>query len=566
MKVEAGTWLRIAPGVAWTILVLPAAAGLIGVVLPAFGYFPALGGSAFSLEPWRQLLQMPGLLRSLALTLWVGFAATLLSLLIVTAVFAQFHNNRIFWLARRTLSPLLSIPHVAIALGLAFVIAPSGLLFRLLAQILPGLDDPPDLLIVHDSLGLSLIAALVLKEVPFLFLMCLAALPQTNPHASLASARMLGYLPSIAWLKVVLPRLYPQIRLPVLAVLAYSLSVVDAALILGPTTPPTLGVAVFKWMHDPDVSRRFLAAAGAVSILGITVLCVGLWIGAERVAGIAGRRWIEQGKREQGARTTAIAAYSTGAVLLAFIVLSAGAILLWSFAGNWPYPRALPEAFSGDVWRANAEVMARPLWNALLIGLTAALVALFVTLSLLERDVRRGLRVNPWMRNLLYFPLVVPQIAFLPGLQILLIAAGLDSNIYSVTAAHIMFALPYVYLSLSQPWAHFDDRYRQAALSMGATPRQALLKVRVPMLLASLLTAFAVGFAVSVGQYLPTLLLGSGRVPTITTEAVALASGGDRRLTASLALLQSLLPFLAFAIAIFVPLALYRNRRGVRSS
>jgi putative thiamine transport system permease protein len=86
------------------------------------------------------------------------------------------------------------------------------------------------------------------------------------------------------------------------------------------------------------------------------------------------------------------------------------------------------------------------------------------------------------------------------------------------------------------------------------------------MLFASLLTAFAVGFAVSVGQYLPTLLFGSGRVPTITTEAVALASGGDRRLTASLALLQSLLPFLAFVVAIFVPLAVYRNRRGVRFS
>ena len=42
----------------------------------------------------------------------------------------------------------------------------------------------------------------------------------------------------------------------------------------------------------------------------------------------------------------------------------------------------------------------------------------------------------------------------------------------------------------------------------------------------SILTAAAVGFAVSVGQYLPTLLIGAGRLPTITTEAVALASGG----------------------------------------
>lgn len=99
---------------------------------------------------------------------------------------------------------------------------------------------------------------------------------------------------------------------------------------------------------------------------------------------------------------------------------------------------------------------------------------------------------------------------------------------------------------------------------MGVRPLNVLLRVRLPMLLAAVLTAAAVGFAVSIGQYLPTLLLGSGRIPTITTEAVALASGGDRRLTALLALLQGVLPFIAFFLAIFVPLAWFHNRRGLR--
>lgn len=49
--------------------------------------------------------------------------------------------------------------------------------------------------------------------------------------------------------------------------------------------------------------------------------------------------------------------------------------------------------------------------------------------------------------------------------------------------------------------------------------------MRLPMLLAPVLTAVAVGFAASVGQYLPTLLVGGGRLSTLTTEAVALAAG-----------------------------------------
>ena len=56
----------------------------------------------------------------------------------------------------------------------------------------------------------------------------------------------------------------------------------------------------------------------------------------------------------------------------------------------------------------------------------------------------------------------------------------------------------------------------------------------------------------SVGQYLPTLLLGAGRITTLTTEAVALASGANRRITGAYGLLQAVWPALAFALALWV--------------
>jgi putative thiamine transport system permease protein len=73
-----------------------------------------------------------------------------------------------------------------------------------------------------------------------------------------------------------------------------------------------------------------------------------------------------------------------------------------------------------------------------------------------------------------------------------------------------------------------------------------------------------VGFSVSVGQYLPTVLIGAGRLTTVTTEAVALAAGGNRRVIGVYAFMQTLLPFLAFSIATGLPGLLFRNRRGLR--
>jgi putative thiamine transport system permease protein len=88
-------------------------------------------------------------------------------------------------------------------------------------------------------------------------------------------------------------------------------------------------------------------------------------------------------------------------------------------------------------------------------------------------------------------------------------------------------------------------------------------RIKLPILLKPTLIACAVAFAVSVGQYLPTLFAGSGRVATLTTEAVTLASGEDRRVTAVWALLQALLPFIAFAAATAIPRLAHARRRAI---
>jgi putative thiamine transport system permease protein len=74
----------------------------------------------------------------------------------------------------------------------------------------------------------------------------------------------------------------------------------------------------------------------------------------------------------------------------------------------------------------------------------------------------------------------------------------------------------------------------------------------------------AIGFAISVAQYLPTLFAGAGRFATVTTEAVALSAGGNRRVLAVQALLQVVLPLAAFALAALWPRFNSRNRLGLR--
>ena len=558
--------VRLAPAVTLALMLGPVVAGLIGTLLPAFGYMPVLGRSHVSLEAWRELIATPGLGRSVRVSLWVGVATTLASLAIVVLLAAANHGTRTFALIRRALSPILAIPHVAVAVGLAFVIAPSGLLFRIWASYLGGPPRPPDLLIINDTWGFALMAGLILKEVPFLFLMVLSALPQADADRSMVVAKSLGYGSIAGWLKVVFPRVYPQIRLPVLAVLTYGISVVDVSLVLGPNTPATLPVQILKWLNDPDLSYRFRASAGALLQLALVAGAIACWLGAERLVARLAEPWIEGGRRSIGERWTVWFSTITSVLIVSLVAGAFISIVLWSFAEAWRYPDALPASFTLGNWRTESTRAAGLLANSLLIAVMAAILALILVIGCLEKEVRHGrTRSEGLALWLLYLPLLVPQIAFLLGLQVLLIQFRLDETFPAVLIAHVVFALPYVFLSLADPWRSFDDRYRQVALTLGASPTRVLLVIRLPMLLRACLAALAIGIAVSIGQFLATQLVAGARWPTITTEAVTISSGGNRRTLAIYALLQTALPLIAFVVATTLPALLFRNRRGMGS-
>jgi putative thiamine transport system permease protein len=551
------------PAITVGVLLLPIGAGLLGTLLPAFGYLPAIGGHALDLAPWRTLVAHPGFLTSVVTTLFTGVLTALLALALAVGFCAFAHGRE--WTRRigSWLAPVLSTPHSAIAIGFVFLVAPSGWVVRAISPWLTGWALPPDIATVGDRAGFALIAGLLLKEVPYLILMIVGALNQVPVQQHLAIARALGYARVEAWLKTILPQVYPQIRLPVYAVIAFSLSVVDVALILGPSNPPTLSVLAVRWFTDADIRWYFPAAAAAILQLCLVVGVIIVWFGAERVAMRAGRAWIAR-----GGRGGFVAAASGGAAALACAVFGLSALAmfgmgLWSFAAQWRFPDALPAAWSTANWTRYLPELAGPAGATLLLGVAATAIALALVAGCLENESRRQVRAGPVALWILYVPLLVPQVAFLFGAQVLLVRFGFDGTFTAVIWAHLVFVLPYLFLSLADPWRALDPRYARAAAGLGATPPRVFFGVKVPLLLRPIAIACAIAFAVSVGQYLPTLFAGNGRVATLTTEAVTLASGADRRLIALYALLQSCLPLAVYLAAAMLPALIQARGRGL---
>ena len=552
-------WLRRSPQLTVALFLVPIAAGLLGTVLPAFGWLPAIGGGSVSLAPWATLFSEPGIGDAIGLTVVTGFTAKVLSVILVFGFCALVHGRRPGPAGRAVMAPILAAPHAAMAIGLAFLIAPSGWIVRLLSPWLTGWLQPPDIATVQDPYGVALALGLLVKEVPYLLLMTITALGQVPAARHVEAAAALGYGRTSAWLKLILPQVYRQVRLPIYAVLAYSLSVVDMALILGPSNPPTLSVLALRWFTSPDIRMYFPAAAAALLQLLIVLASIVLWRAGEGVVAHLGRRWIAQGAR--GTLLEPLAWLSTIAVtgLAGLGAVSLADLAVWSLAAGWRFPDALPAHWSARAWTGELGTILWPLKTTLVVALVASVVALLLVLACLENEQRRGVAASSRVLWLLYVPLLVPQIAFLFGMQVLLTVFHLNGTLVAVIWSHLLFVLPYVYLSLADPWRALDKRYARTALSLGARPRRVFLRIKLPLLLRPILIAAAIGVAGSVDQYLPTIFAGAGRVVTLTTEAVTLASGGDRRFTGVFGLLQALIPVAVYGIALGVS---GRNRFG----
>jgi putative thiamine transport system permease protein len=553
--------LRLAPAFTLAIFLGPVIAGLLGTALPAFGYLPALGGHAPSLAPFTRLFEQPGLDTGVIVTLTSGFLATALSLALALGLCAAAHGTGGFARAQALLAPLLATPHAALAIGFAFLIAPSGWIARLISPEISGWTRPPEIATVQDAWGLAFVAGLALKETPYLLLCLVAALGQTGAARHVATARTLGYGPVMAWAKVAIPRLYPRIRLPVYAVLAFSLSSVDVALILAPTNPPPLPVTIVRWASDPHLDLFFPAAAAAMLQLALALGAIGIWRLGEILIARLTASWLVAGAR--GRSRSIWGAAARGAMRLSFgsAIASLVGIALWSFAASWRFPDDLPASWTFANW--TREAVAGPAGTTLGVAFCSTAVALILTILCLENETKRGTGGGRALW-LLYAPLLIPQVSFLIGAQTLLVRLDADGTFAALVWAHLLFVLPYVFLALAEPWRKLDPRYARTALCLGAKPFRAFVAVKLPLLVRPILAAAAIGFAVSVALYLPTLFAGGGRWATLTTEAVTLSSGGDRRVLGVYAFAQAAMPLLVYGLALALPAFLFRNRRGMR--
>ncbi|WP_033298318.1 ABC transporter permease [Psychromonas ossibalaenae] len=528
------------------ICFIPLLPGLAGLIFTAFGYIPAVNQYQFSLAGFVQLAAWPGLTASLLLTVFISLSSTFLSALLAFAILQSCWNKPWWCKLENLLAPVLALPHVAFAVGLAFLFTSSGFIARI-SNLFINDSYITNWNLINNQYGLGLIFGLTLKEIPFIVFMSLALLKQLNVSTTLKTAQSLGYSSRQAWQKIIFPQWLAKIRFPLFVVLAYSLSVVDVALVIGPTRPATLPILVWQWLNDADLFTLQKASAGAALLLLLCIALIYLLRLSEWLMLQKWRTWQYSGRCSLPLPGLTI-------LLLTYLITLATVpiLVLWSFAKRWSFPDILPSSWTLRFWHQEWSYLLEITISSISIALLSATAALVLVFFIHEHNSRTTSTKRLIPHLLIAVPILAPQLSILSGMQVAVHLLPGQSYYLWVIWAHIFFVFPYIYLALDGPWRSYDSRLDKAALSLGLSPLQVWWKIKLPVLMPAVCIAWAVGISVSLAQYLPTLMLGGGRIVTLTTEAVALSSGQDRRISAIYALLQSLVPFFFYITAIIV--------------
>lgn len=481
----------------WAPLVALLAAPAL--VLAVFFVLPVSGMIARGLGPdTLAVLARPRVHRVLWFTVWSSSAATLAAL--VLGVPASYTLYRLSW---RRAEPLRGLVRGILLVPFVLPTVVVGIAFReLFRGALAGLDGS----------AWGILAGLVFFNVSVVVRTVGLAWASLDPRPGEAAAA-LGAPPVTVFRTVTLPSLRPAIVGAGAVVFLFCATAFGVVLTLGGLRYSSVETEIYL-LTTNLLDLRGAAALSLLQLLAVTVLLV--------VAGRLRSRPVPQAivpPRPVPARIRDVPVLAVTTLLVLFVAVPLGVLVSgslhagggWSLANYRALGSAVAPALSVSLRTAVGATLA-----ALVLGLLVSVAVTRPSRSRVERRVR-GL-----VDALVMLPLGVSAVTL--GFGFLITLGRWRDSPWLVPIAQALVALPLVVRTLVPVLGAVDDRQRQAAASLGASPLRAVLVVDVPALWRPLLASAGLAFAVSVGEFGATSFLARSDAPTLPVVIYRLLS------------------------------------------
>ena len=460
----------------------------------------------------------PSMRRVLWFTLWESIASTVVCVIVAlpaAAMFARyrFKGKRVLWSA--LLVPFV-LPTVVVAVSMLGVIGGGGL---------AGIN-------LNGTVWAILIAhvffnyAVVVRTVG-------ATWSTIDPRLE-ESARTLGAPPWRVFLDITWPLIRSSVAAAASIVFLFSFTSFGIVLILGGISHRTLEVEIY----DQTAKFLHLDIAAVLAIVQLVVVVVILmWFGRSqrRRSVLLDQR--SASEMERNAETSPQRWFIRSNILFMTVLFGVplGLLVVRSFStpNGWGFGfyQALTDTRGGST---SFVPPIDAVGNSLLFAFIATVIALVLGLCAAWAIVGDGSKSSSifgrWTDTALMIPLGTSAVTVGFGFLIVFDEPPLNlrSSLWLIPIAHAVVALPFVVRLLVPGLRSIDPRLREAASTLGASPRRVWWTIDVPIVSRSLAAAAGFAFAISLGEFGATAFLARPDRPTMPVAIYrALGRPGD---------------------------------------
>lgn len=142
------------------------------------------------------------------------------------------------------------------------------------------------------------------------------------------------------------------------------------------------------------------------------------------------------------------------------------------------------------------------LQNSLTVAFAAVAVSAVVGTLMAVGLARYRFPGKSLYRGISYLPLIIPDIAIAVATLVFLAVLGTPLSLWTIVAAHVVFCLAYVALTVSARITGLNPHLEEAALDLGATPVQAFIQVLLPELMPAIISGCLLAFVLSMDDFL----------------------------------------------------------------
>ncbi|WP_291236549.1 extracellular solute-binding protein [Frisingicoccus sp.] len=160
--------------------------------------------------------------------------------------------------------------------------------------------------------------------------------------------------------------------------------------------------------------------------------------------------------------------------------------------------------------------MMQSLYTTFSVALIATLISTVVgTITAIGLSKSKKI-IRDLMEQVNNLPVMNPEIVTAIGFMLLFITFRVEKGYTTMLLAHIAFCIPYVILSVMPKIRSLDPNLADAAMDLGATPWQALIKVIVPQITPGIISGALIAFTMSVDDFIISYFVTGGGVKNLS--------------------------------------------------